>query len=176
MVTLIGNTADGAGSTTSDNNGGIVGEGKQIKDAILLASKAAQSDVTVLLEGESGVGKEVFAQYIHQKSKRAKGPFVPVHCAAIPGSLFEAELFGFERGAFTGAVAVHKGYFEQGDGGTVFLDEVSDIPWNFQVKLLRLLEEKQVVRLGGEKGVGINVRIIAASQDNLLQLVKREKL
>lgn len=177
MVALSGNTADGAGSTTSDNDGGleIVGEGKQIKDAILLANKAAKSDITVLLEGESGVGKEVFAQYIHQNSKRASGPFVPVHCAAIPDSLFEAELFGFERGAFTNAFVSHRGYFEQGNGGTIFLDEISEIPLNFQVKLLRVLEEKHVIRLGGEQRTRIDVRFIVASQHSLQSLVKQGK-
>jgi len=151
----------------------IVGENKQIKDCILLARKAAQSDITVLLEGETGVGKEVFARYIHQNGKRANGPFVPVHCGAIPDALFEAEVFGFERGAFTNAYASHRGYFEQADGGTIFLDEVSEIPMSLQVKLLRVLEEKCVMRLAGEKPIRVDIRIIAASQHNLLSLVRQ---
>lgn len=153
----------------------IIGKSKQIEDCILPANKAAQSNITVLLEGETGVGKEVFARYIHQNSKRANSPFVPVHCAAIPDALFEAELFGFERGAFTNAYASHRGYFEQADGGTIFLDEVSEIPLSLQVKLLRVLEEKCVMHLAGEKRVHVDIRIIAATQHNLLSLVKHGK-
>jgi len=153
----------------------VLGESARIRDALRLAKKAAKSDITVLLEGESGVGKEVFAQHIHQNSKRADGPFFPVHCAAIPDTLFEAELFGFERGAFTNAFVSHRGYFEQADGGTIFLDEISEIPLNLQVKLLRVLEEKHVLRLGSEKRIHVDVRIIAASQHRLLSLVKQRR-
>lgn len=153
----------------------IIGKTKQMEDCILSANKAAESDITVLLEGETGVGKDLFARYIHENSKRAEAPFHPVHCAAIPDTLFEAELFGYERGAFTNAYASHRGYFEQADGGTIFLDEVSEIRLNLQVKLLRVLEEKCVMHLAGEKWVRVDVRIIAASQHDLLSVVRQGK-
>ena len=146
-----------------------------MQKTLAMADKAAFSEVTVLLEGESGVGKEIFARYIHRKSARSARRFVPVHCAAIPETLFEAELFGYDRGAFTNAFVSHKGYFEQANGGTVFLDEISEIPLAFQVKMLRLLEEKQVVRLGSEKEIPIDVRIIAASQQHLWRLVQQNR-
>ena len=129
---------------------------------------AAQSDVTVLLEGESGVGKEVLAQAIHSASPRASGPFVPVDCGAIPASLIESELFGHERGAFTGADRAREGVFEQANGGTLFLDEIGELPLDLQPKLLRALESRQVRPVGGRGLRNVDLRVIAATNRNLV--------
>ena len=128
---------------------------------------ASEELVTVLIQGESGTGKEMVAQAIHHESRRATRPFVPVNCAALPHELIESELFGYERGAFTGATATRKGLFEQADGGTIFLDEIGEIDASAQVKLLRVLQERKVRRLGGAKDISIDVRVIAASNRDL---------
>ncbi len=128
-----------------------------------LAAKVARSDSTVLISGESGTGKEVLARYIHQQSHRASQPFIAINCAAIPDNMLEATLFGHEKGSFTGAIAAQAGKFEQADGGTILLDEISEMPLGLQAKLLRVLQEREVVRLGSRKSIPINVRVLAAT-------------
>jgi two-component system response regulator FlrC len=132
-----------------------------------LARRVAVSDCTVLIAGESGVGKEVLARFIHRSSARNEGPFVAVNCAAIPENMLEAILFGYERGAFTGAQAAHPGKFEQAQGGTLLLDEVSEMPLGLQVKLLRVLQEREVERLGGRTTLPLNVRVLATTNRHL---------
>jgi len=134
-------------------------------------ARVSQSKAAVLIEGESGTGKEMVAKAIHQASSRAKGPFIAVNCAAIPEGLFESEFFGHEKGAFTGAHERHKGQFEMANQGTLFLDEVADIPPNFQVKLLRTLQNNEFKRLGSSQAIQSDVRIISASNKNIQQLV-----
>jgi two-component system response regulator FlrC len=132
-----------------------------------LARRVAPTDCTVLVSGESGTGKEVLAQYLHRRSARAAGPFVAVNCAAIPESMLESMLFGWERGAFTGAHASHAGKFEQAQGGTLLLDEVSEMPLALQAKLLRVLQEREIDRLGGRAPVALDVRVIATTNRRL---------
>ncbi len=136
-----------------------------------LALKVAQSEATVLLNGESGVGKEVISQFIHQSSSRNKGPFVAINCAAIPENMLEAVLFGYEKGAFTGAVKSTIGKFEQAQGGTLLLDEISEMDLALQAKLLRVIQERQVERLGGTKLIDLDVRLIATTNRDLKQQV-----
>jgi two-component system, response regulator FlrC len=132
-----------------------------------LARRVAGSEATVLITGESGVGKEVLARFIHRHSPRAAGPFVAINCAAIPENLLEATLFGYEKGAFTGAAAAHAGKFEQAQGGTLLLDEISEMPAALQAKLLRVLQEREVERVGGKKPIALDVRILATSNRDL---------
>lgn len=132
-----------------------------------LAARVAATDATVLLLGESGVGKEVLARYIHKRSARALEPFVAINCAAIPDNLLEATLFGYERGAFTGAHTAHPGKFEQAQRGTLLLDEVSELPLPLQAKLLRVLQEREVERVGGKKTVALDIRVVATSNRDL---------
>lgn len=136
-----------------------------------LAKRVASSEVTVMLSGESGTGKEVFAQYMHSQSSRANGPFIAVNCAAIPENMLEATLFGYEKGAFTGAYQACSGKFEQAQGGTLLLDEVSEMDINLQAKLLRVLQEKEVERLGGRKVIALDVRVLATTNRNLREEV-----
>ena len=138
-----------------------------------LIYQVAESDATVLITGESGCGKEVVARHVHQLSKRANGPFVPVNCGAIPGELLESELFGHEKGAFTGAINTRQGRFELAKGGTLFLDEIGDMPHAMQVKLLRVLQEKTFERVGSNKTIEADVRIIAATHRNLEQAIEK---
>ncbi len=140
---------------------------------ITLADQIAPSDASVLITGESGTGKEVIARYIHRKSKRAANPMICVNCAAIPEALLEAELFGHEKGAFTGAVARRIGKFEEADGGTILLDEISEMDLRLQSKLLRVLQEREVDRVGGNKPVKVNIRVLATSNRNMLEEVKK---
>lgn len=137
-----------------------------------LIRQAAAVDATVLITGETGTGKELVAQAIHQASPRSKGPFIARNCGAFPESLFESELFGHEPGAFTGASKRHKGVFEQADGGTLFLDEIGEIPMHLQSKLLRVMEEQTLQRVGGHETVQVNARVIAATNRNLMQAIK----
>ncbi len=136
-------------------------------------AKVAESEATVLILGETGTGKEIAAQLIHQRSSRSAGPFVPVHCAALPEKLLESELFGHEKGAFTGADQRRLGRFEQADRGTLFLDEIAEIPLEVQVKLLRVLQEHRLQRLGGSEEIAVNVRIVAATHRNLQEMVEQ---
>lgn len=150
---------------------GIVGRSPLLLRALRQLEQVAGADASVLLLGESGTGKELFAKALHRMSARATGPYVKVNCAAIPDTLFEAELFGHEKGAYTGAVQARSGRFEQADGGTLFLDEVGDLPLALQAKLLRALQEKVVERLGGRKEIAVDVRVVAATHRDLQQLV-----
>ncbi len=145
----------------------IIGNSAAIRRTVGLLERAAESDVTVLLEGESGTGKEVAARAIHSESRRRSAPFIAVNCGAIPEGLIESELFGHEKGAFTGAVGSRPGRFEEADGGTIFLDEIGDLRQDLQVKMLRVLQERQVQRVGSGKSITIDVRIIAATNRDL---------
>ncbi len=149
----------------------MIGRSPAFLNCVEHLSAAAQSEAPVLLLGESGVGKELAAQFVHRSSNRAAKPFVAVDCAAIPESLFEAELFGHERGAFTGCVGRREGLFEQADGGTLFLDEVGEIPLSMQAKLLRVLETGEFRRVGGREIVRADVRLVAATNRDLLAMV-----
>ncbi|MDO7901181.1 sigma-54-dependent transcriptional regulator [Pseudomonas sp. K1(2024)] len=132
-----------------------------------LAARVARSDSTVLISGESGTGKEVLARYIHQQSSRAAQPFVAINCAAIPDNMLEATLFGHEKGAFTGAIAAQAGKFEQAEGGTLLLDEISEMPLGLQAKLLRVLQEREVERVGGRKPIALDIRVLATTNRDL---------
>jgi DNA-binding NtrC family response regulator len=154
---------------------GIVGDSPLLKDVIERVKKVAQSKATILIEGESGTGKELIAQAIHQSSPRSHGPFIAVHCAALSETLLESELFGHERGSFTGATERRIGRFESADGGTLFLDEIGEISGSIQVKLLRFLETKSIDRVGGSKTVELDVRLVTATNRNLEQLVREGK-
>lgn len=148
----------------------IIGESAAIKEVKLRAAAVAKSPSTVLITGESGTGKELFARAIHQGSLRSNAPFIPVNCSAIPDTLLESELFGYEGGSFTGAKSSGKpGLFEMASGGTIFLDEIGDMPMNLQVKILRVLQEKTIQHIGGTKEIPVDVRIIAATNQNLHQ-------
>jgi DNA-binding NtrC family response regulator len=153
----------------------IVGTSKLMQEVFARTIKVAPAMTTVLLRGESGTGKELIAKAIHQKSQRAAGPFVKVNCGAIPETLLESELFGHEKGAFTSAVSRRIGRFELADGGTIFLDEIGDLTPALQVKLLRVLQEKEFERIGGEKVIKVDVRIIAATNKNLEKLLEEKK-
>ena len=153
----------------------LVGISDAIESVRSLVSKVAPTEATVLLQGESGTGKEVIARLVHDCSERADGPFIPVNCGAIPSELMESELFGHEKGAFTGAVAARKGRFELAEGGTLFLDEIGDMPYDMQVKLLRVLQERTFERVGGGKAIKCNVRVVAATHQNLEQHVEDGK-
>lgn len=150
----------------------IVGNSGKLKDALTVASKAAETDSTVIIRGESGTGKELVANAIHYSSKRRDKPFIRVNCAAIPSALLESELFGHEKGAFTGAITQKIGKFELADGGSIFLDEIGDIPIEIQVKLLRVLQDKEFERVGGIRTIKVDVRIIAATNKNLEEAMK----
>ena len=150
----------------------IVGASQSIKRIYNLISKVSQSNSTVLVLGESGTGKELVAKTIHYSSKRAAKNFIPVNCGAIPAELLESELFGHEKGAFTGAIASRTGRFELAEGGTVFLDEIGEMSPMLQVKLLRVLQERSFERIGGSKTVNVDVRVISATNQNLEEAVK----
>ena len=134
---------------------------------LTLAARVARSDSTVLISGESGTGKEVLARYIHQHSQRVTQPFVAINCAAIPDNMLEATLFGHEKGSFTGAIAAQAGKFEQADGGTLLLDEISEMPLGLQAKLLRVLQEREVERVGGRKPIALDIRVVATTNRDL---------
>jgi len=155
------------------DDGGVVCEDAASRDLFAMARRVAQTDATVLLTGESGVGKEVVARFIHRHSGRAGGPFVAINCAAIPDSLLEATLFGYEKGAFTGAQQAQAGKFEQAQEGSLLLDEVTEMPMGLQAKLLRVLQEREVERVGGKKPVPLNIRIIATSNRDMAEAVAK---
>jgi DNA-binding NtrC family response regulator len=150
----------------------MIGSSEPMRRVYELVEQVAPSDITLLVIGESGTGKELVARAIHQKSQRANGPFVSLNCGALPDNLFESELFGYERGAFTGAVSTKSGRFELADGGTLFLDEIGELSLKAQVDFLRVLETKEFRRLGGTKVIKVDTRIVAATNRNLDEAVK----
>ncbi len=152
----------------------LVGKGRGIQEVRRLIGQVAETDANVLILGESGTGKEVVARAIHELSARSAGPFVPINCGAIPAELLESELFGHEKGAFTGAIAARRGRFELAQGGTLFLDEIGDMPLPMQVKLLRVLQERQFDRVGGGKAVQADVRVIAATHRDLEAMIRTQ--
>ncbi|MEM1433625.1 MAG: sigma 54-interacting transcriptional regulator [Pseudomonadota bacterium] len=151
---------------------GVLGESPGILDALELVRRAAPTRLPMLIDGESGTGKELFARVVHGNSKRADEPFVSVNCGAIPENLIESELFGHKKGAFTGASADRKGYFESADGGTIFLDEVGELPMQGQVKLLRVLQVGEIQRVGSDKPIKVDARVVAATNRDLEQMAK----
>ncbi len=166
---LIAAVLEAVAEETSD----LIAVDASMKRVIALADQVAASEASILITGESGVGKEVIAKYLHAKSRRADRPMISINCAAIPENLLESELFGHEKGAFTGAVARRIGKFEEAEGGTILLDEISEMDVRLQAKLLRVLQERVVDRVGGSKPVRINIRVIATSNRNLAEEVKK---
>jgi sigma-54 specific flagellar transcriptional regulator A len=164
-----------AGSFNIDLFRSMVGNSRAIRQVRSLIEQVAKSDATVLILGESGTGKEVVARNLHYHSSRRSKPFVPINCGAIPGELLESELFGHEKGAFTGAISARQGRFEMAEGGTLFLDEIGDMPMSMQVKLLRVLQERTFERVGGTKLINADVRIVAATHRNLEEMIKEGK-
>ena len=150
----------------------IIGNSEEIKKVRDMIDKVAPTDARVLITGDNGTGKELVARWLHQKSNRANMPFVEVNCAAIPGELIESELFGHEKGSFTSAIKQHKGKFEQADGGTLFLDEIGDMSLAAQAKVLRVLQENKLSRVGSDKDMNVNVRVIAATNKELPSEIK----
>jgi len=159
-------------AAVSDDNRPLVARDPAMQNVLALADQVAGSDASILITGESGVGKEVMARYVHQKSRRAQRPFISVNCAAIPENLLESELFGHEKGAFTGALARRIGKFEEADGGTLLLDEISEMDGRLQAKLLRAVQEREIDRVGGSRPVKIDIRILATSNRDLVQAVR----
>lgn len=151
----------------------IIGSSKAIKDVMSLVGKVAENDVTVLITGESGTGKEMVAQTVVQQSSRRARSFLKINCAAIPSELLESQMFGHERGAFTGAISRQEGCFERADKGSLFLDEIGDMAQMTQTKLLRVLQEQEFERIGGNESIKVDVRIIAATNKHLLEEIKR---
>src|ERR1700727_1006524 len=149
----------------------IFGRSAAMQPIRQMVAKILATDLPVLIQGENGTGKGLLAQYIHARPRFASGPFVKLNCAAIPGTLLESELFGHERGAFTGAIAQTMGRFQQADNGTLFLDEIGDLPLELQPKLLRALQEQEFERLGSGRTIRVNVRVVAATNQDLAQLV-----
>lgn len=154
---------------------GIIGKSKEIRDLVDITMQVAMTDISVLIFGESGTGKEVFARALHGYSPRAKQPFLSVNCGAIPEGILESELFGHKKGSFTGALENRKGYFELADAGTLFLDELAEMPLMTQVKLLRAIETKEFMRIGGETVTKVDVRIIAATNKDLQKEVDAKR-
>lgn len=151
----------------------IVGESKAIKDIKDIIEKVAPTEARVLITGSNGSGKELVARWLHEKSNRAAGPLVEVNCAAIPSELIESELFGHEKGSFTSAVAQRKGKFEMAEGGTLFLDEIGDMSQSAQAKVLRALQESKITRVGGDKEIKVNVRVVAATNKDLKSEIEK---
>ncbi len=149
----------------------LVGASRCIQSVRQMMQQVADTEASVLVLGESGTGKEVIARNLHYNSKRRDGPFVPINCGAIPAELLESELFGHEKGAFTGAISARAGRFELAKGGTLFLDEVGDMPLTMQVKLLRVLQERIFERIGGNSSLTADVRIIAATHKDLEEMI-----
>jgi len=158
-----------------DRDSSMVAEDAKSKKMLSIAKRVAQSDATVMITGESGVGKEVLAQYIHHNSNRSEQPFVAINCAAIPENMLEATLFGYEKGAYTGAYKACPGKFEQAQGGTLLLDEITEMDMGLQAKLLRVLQEREVERLGGNKMIPLDVRVVATSNRNVSDYVSEGK-
>lgn len=170
--TLVGKVANFVVTESAPIDSRVIVDPK-MKQIYALAARVAKTDVTVLLQGQSGTGKEVMARYIHQNSLNYQGPFIAVNCAAIPENMLEAMLFGYEKGAYTGAVQSMSGKFEQAQGGTLLLDEISEMDLGLQAKLLRVLQEKEVERLGSQQTIKLNVRILATTNRHLKDRVKK---
>jgi len=162
-------------SKKTKDNEPFVGESKSLNVAKKIAYKASLTDASVMLLGQSGVGKEVFAKYIHSNSNRKDKPFIAINMAAIPENLLESELFGFEKGAFTDASVAKAGQFELANGGTLFLDEIGEMPYHLQAKLLRALQEREIRRLGSQKSIKIDIRVISATNANMLSQIKEQQ-
>src|SRR3989338_1844496 len=160
---------------TKPDFSGIVGESEKIKGVLSLVEKILDDDSTILILGESGTGKELIAKAIHYNGKRADRPLIPVNCGAIPEELLESELFGHEKGSFTGAIRTRIGKFELANSGTIFLDEIGDMSPALQVKMLRVLQEQEFERVGGMKSLKVNIRVIAATHRNLEKEVESNK-
>jgi transcriptional regulator with GAF, ATPase, and Fis domain len=154
-------------------SGDVIGEDFCLKEVMEMVREVAPLDSPVLLQGETGVGKEIIANAIHSLSRRKNGPFIQVNCGAIPDTLIDSELFGHERGAFTGAISQKRGCFERAEGGTIFLDEVGELPLQAQVRMLRVLQDKNIHRVGGTSQIKVDIRIIAATHQNLHEMVKK---
>lgn len=154
-------------------SGDVIGQDFGLKEVMEMVREVAPLDSPVLLQGDTGVGKEIIANAIHSLSRRKNGPFIQVNCGAIPETLIDSELFGHEKGAFTGAISQKRGCFERADGGTIFLDEVGELPLQAQVRMLRVLQDKNIHRVGGTGQIKVDIRIIAATHQNLLEMVKR---
>jgi len=155
--------------------GGMIGQSYKMQKVFDIIRKVAPTDATVLITGESGTGKELVARAIHENSLRKKGPFIPLNCSAIPETLLESELFGHERGAFTGAISQQKGKFEYAHGGTLFLDEIGELSPNLQAKLLRFLQDRKFTRVGGNKEIEVDTRVLAATNLNLQEAIREGK-
>ena len=153
----------------------LIAEDRRSRELVILADRVAASEVTVMINGESGTGKEMLARYIHRNSSRKNAPFVAINCAAIPENMLESMLFGYEKGAFTGAYQAHPGKFEQAQGGTLLLDEISEMDLGLQAKLLRVLQEREVERLGGRETIALDVRVLAATNRKLRDAVNAGK-
>ena len=151
---------------------GIIGNSEALNTALEIALRVAPTDLSVLVTGESGVGKEFFPQVIHSYSARKHNKYIAVNCGAIPEGTIDSELFGHEKGSFTGAIDARKGYFEEADGGTIFLDEVGELPLSTQVRLLRVLQTGEFIRVGSNKVQKTNVRVVAATNNNLIQSIR----
>lgn len=154
---------------------GIIGNHPGLNRALEVAMQVAPTDISVLVTGESGTGKEIIPQVIHQLSSRKHGEYIAVNCGAIPEGTIDSELFGHEKGSFTGAAGTRKGYFEVADGGTIFLDEVAELPMQTQVRLLRVLETGEYIRVGSSKPLKTNVRVVAATNENMMQAIRKGK-
>jgi DNA-binding NtrC family response regulator len=169
-------TAVATGSTTPPGTQPMLGESQQMKDLQHVIDRVAPTDATVLIIGESGTGKELVAQNLHHRSHRKDKPLIALNCGAIPEQLIESELFGHQKGAFTGAANMRRGAFERAIGGTLFLDEVTEMPMDLQVKLLRVLETRKIMRVGGEQDIDVDVRVIAATNRDPVAAVNEGKL
>jgi len=172
QVFSLGRKRGSNGGVNLDLFRSLVGNSRGVVEVRKLIEQVANSEATVLILGESGTGKEVVARNLHYHSARRDKPFVPINCGAIPSELLESELFGHEKGAFTGAISARRGRFEMAEGGTLFLDEIGDMPMNMQVKLLRVLQERTFERVGGNKELKADVRVVAATHQNLEELIK----
>ena len=162
-------------AAVSDDDRPLITADPSMQSVLMMADQVAGSDASILITGESGVGKEVMARYLHQKSRRADRPFISVNCAAIPENLLESELFGHEKGAFTGAIGRRIGKFEEADGGTLLLDEISEMDGRLQAKLLRALQEREIDRVGGTRPVKVDIRVLATSNRDLAQAVRENR-
>lgn len=169
------NLADGGGLTTGARLSDFVSNSSAMYALMNTVKRIVQSKSSILILGETGVGKEYLARSIHTESPRSQGAFIAINCGALPENLLESELFGHEQGAFTGATRSHRGAFEQAHGGTIFLDEIGEMPFHLQVKLLRVLQDHRITRVGGEKSIALNVRVVAASNKDLQEETKAKR-